>query len=195
MKQDNLFINKLIKGDSDAFRKLYREKYPVLCVYANKYIGDKGLCSDLVQDIFTKIWDSPQIIKPNKSLDSFLFVCVKNSCYSYLKKTRKNNLIGMELSFDIEQENNSADFIKLNLYDKLYGFIKDLPDRSKQIMIMALGGESNSYIMQELGISINTVRTVKQRVYSKIRESVELTTDDDVDFILFYLFRSVGVYN
>jgi RNA polymerase sigma-70 factor (ECF subfamily) len=188
MKQTDLFLEELKNGNKQAFKTLYNKKYAVLCSYANRFIKDLDLCSDIVQDIFTKLWDNSSIIDTKSSIESYLFVCVKNSCFTHLKNAKKKGILEFDIPNDIEEDTDDSNMVKTILYEKMYSIIKDLPERSKQIMIMALSGESNSHISGELNISINTVRTIKQRVYSKIRSDFDLSDNNEIDLILFHVF-------
>ena len=55
----------------------------------------------------------------------------------------------------------------------LYEAIKDLSEKSRDIVIMTLNGSSNIDIAKELNISVNTVKTVKLRAYRVLRKRLK----------------------
>ena len=164
------YISKLRDGDKKAFRILYSDMFANLCSFANKYINDRDASIDVVQDVFTKLWDNRKAIRYNTSLESFLFISVRNLSLNYIKKKNsKENL--HQYYTDLNSESlYEFTLIENQVYNKVYNYIKELPKRSREIMFLTLNGVSNADITDELGISINTVKTLKKNSYRKMKE-------------------------
>ncbi|HXL01298.1 MAG TPA: RNA polymerase sigma-70 factor, partial [Dysgonamonadaceae bacterium] len=53
---ENLFLRVAFNDDQQAFKELFFEFYPALCVYAEGFTDCNETGKDLVQDTFLKIW-------------------------------------------------------------------------------------------------------------------------------------------
>lgn len=82
-------IKKLKEGDKQTYTKLFREYYVSLCVYANRYLGDKHMAEDIVSDTFYNIWRNRKKIDIKVSLKSYLFQAVVKNSLNYLRKTQR----------------------------------------------------------------------------------------------------------
>lgn len=72
------------------------------------------------------------------------------------------------------QEEPEDDFILEDMvHAKLYVAIEELSDRAREIVLMTLKGTSNPEIASTLGVSLNTVKTVKLRAYRVLREKLK----------------------
>ena len=49
---ENLFRKVAFRDDEQAFKELFLEFYPALCVFAMRYITQEETAKDLVQDVF-----------------------------------------------------------------------------------------------------------------------------------------------
>ena len=83
---ENLFRRVAFKDDQQAFKELFFEFYPSLCVYVERFTGCKETGEDLVQDAFMKIWRDRKKIEITSSFRNFLITIVKNTCLDYLRK-------------------------------------------------------------------------------------------------------------
>ena len=64
-------------------------------------------------------------------------------------------------------------YIDIELIRQLYVYIEDLPEERKKILLMSIQGHSGNEIADLLGISINTVKTQKNRGFKYLREKLK----------------------
>lgn len=83
---DNLFRRIAFQDDQEAFRELFFDFYPSLCVYAQRYVSSPDACEDIVQDTFFHLWKNRKKIEIASSFRNLLVSSVKNSCIDYLRK-------------------------------------------------------------------------------------------------------------
>ena len=164
------YILKLKNGDRKAFQMLYSEMFPKLCAFANKYLDDRDASIDLVQDVFMRIWDNRASIRTNTSLSSFLFVSVKNAAINYLKKKTSTENLHHNYTKLNSESIYEYNLLEQDVFSNVYSYIQSLPKRSREVMLLTLNGVSNAEIQDELGISINTVKTLKKHSYKKMKE-------------------------
>lgn len=90
MKEDayieTLFRNVAIHDSRQAFKELFFEFYPALFIFAERYVHNKEVSEDIVQEAFLKIWKYRKTLHINTSFRNFLVTTVKNSCMDYLRK-------------------------------------------------------------------------------------------------------------
>ncbi|WP_200976051.1 RNA polymerase sigma factor [Echinicola sp. 20G] len=171
--RDSGLIEKLRKGNVEAYRTFFNEFYDSLCLFANKYLQDFDNAEDIVQEVFITVWDYRKDIQSYPSLKSFLYTVTKNKCLNFLKNdAKKNNLInGVELFTEMFYD---AHVVEEETYRLLEKGIKELPDQSRKIIELHLDGLKNQEIADELNVSINTVKTLKKNAYKNLREIMGL---------------------
>lgn len=121
----------------------------------------------------------------------FLYGTLKNICLNYLRSKKIHNryieytlkeesqsstINGWENSnyrpvFEIIS-NESAQIEEEELFAALFKAISLLPPREKEIIELSLKGEKNQEIATTLGISLNTVKTLKLRSYRKLSQQL-----------------------
>ncbi|MFT4071674.1 MAG: RNA polymerase sigma-70 factor [Dysgonamonadaceae bacterium] len=192
MKQDayfeTLFRKIAIQDDEYAFKELFFEFYPALCVFAKRYINDKEACKDIVQDIFLKIWEKRKNLDINTSFRNFIITSVKNRCIDYL---RKNNPVeeieGKEFTAGIETPESV--YSKSELETIIQHALNKMEPHLRRVFEMnRFEGLTYNEIASELNISPKTVEAQMSKALKFLR--VELK--DFIPFIVFaYLFSTL----
>ena len=88
---DHLFRKVVFQDDEQAFKELFLEFYPAMCVFAMRYIIQEETARDVVQDVFFKIWKNRKNMDINTSFRNFLITSVRNGCTDYLRKKEVEN--------------------------------------------------------------------------------------------------------
>lgn len=155
---ESSLVHNLSKGNVLAFNSLFHEYGARLYRFAYGYLKSEEEAEELVQEVFTIIWEKRKELKSHLSFKSLLFTIAFNiirkhfRTKSYLSKYLKTNI------------SSESDFQSLNniTYNSLHKFIFDLvdmlPSRRKEIFIKSrVHGCSIKEISEELGISHKTV--------------------------------------
>ncbi len=157
-------------GDAEAFRELFDEFYPRLCSFACKYLKDDQASEDVVQEVLSDIWDRRKTIIIKISVKSFLYTSVKNRCLNRINKDlneKKRLLDYVTYASDSVEEYN---YIEEEVHANLYKAIKNLPEKSQEVILLSMREMSNVEIQEELNVSVNTVKSNKRRAYKMLRE-------------------------
>ena len=85
----SILIRELKAGKESAFDSLFRLFYQDLCRFACSFLNDPMMAEDVVQGIFEKIWTRKKFIDESQQLDHYLYVSVRNACYTFLKNKLK----------------------------------------------------------------------------------------------------------
>ena len=158
--------------DKNRFKEVFKEYYNPLCNFAISITSDRKMAQDVVQDVFTKIWDKRKELSINKNPKSYLFQAVKNRAFEILRKRQlesKLDLASYKESHDaqnsIEEEAN-----RFMLKEELYKSIRQLPPKCQEIFVLnKVNGLTYNEIADDLGISVKTVENQIGKAYRKLR--------------------------
>lgn len=151
---------------------LHQSYYDRLVYYAWTIIHDKESSRDLVQEAFICYWNQKEQVSTQLvQIRNFLYVNVKNAC---LKHLRHDKVVGkyMELQDPdpVEEASVLNKMIHAEVLGEIYAAIATLPEGCQKISKMGyLEGLKNQEIADQLGISINTVKTQKKRALQLLR--------------------------
>ena len=155
-------FSKIKNGDQGAFEQVFRMFYMPLCDYAVMILGDQAEAEDVVQDLFTYLWKSRQEIRVQESVKSYLFTSVRFRALNVLKHKMIERKHGASLMAFIEDLQNSD-----------YSEEEMQRAQCRTVFTMScLDGKKYKEIADELGISVNTVKSHVMKAYRNIRARV-----------------------
>ena len=153
-------------GDEEAFGEFFRSYYPRLLNYSRKFVEDDGICQDIVQEAFIKLWEKRNTLQ-KINIKSYLYIMVRNACLNHLKHSHILSRYQISDFINVAGENLYViDFSrnpdKRVLYDELHKgtlqVLYSLSERCRQIFLMSREkGLKNKEIAAELGISVKAV--------------------------------------
>ena len=167
-----IYFNPQYIRDRKTFQKLFSAYYSPLCLFANKYINNLETSKDLVQDVFVKLWERDIKISSWCTVKSFLYVTVRNACLNYLRNQEYENKNKKDYS---ELESDSLfeyHMLEEDVCYRLYEEVNKLSPRSRQVVLLTVQEYSNREIAEKMNVSINTVKTLKQRSYRKLKQNL-----------------------
>jgi len=164
--------------------KLFKQTDPRLLGYCGLFIHDQSQANDLVQECFVRLWEKRQTISANQSVESLLFVMLRNRCLNYLRD-QKSHLTDRNLSIIDEHELQhlyQLDFTgheERTLEEKLIEAIREsvdrLPEKRKLVFVKTkVEGKKNKDVAEELGISVKAVEKHIHQAKEQIREEMLL---------------------
>ena len=90
---DTISFESIRNGDIKAFETLFKEFYPSMCAIAIRFVSDKDVAQDIVQEVFIKLWEKRTSYEEIPNLKTFLYVSIKNLCFNYLRDKKKPLII------------------------------------------------------------------------------------------------------
>jgi RNA polymerase sigma-70 factor (ECF subfamily) len=183
-KDDSILVKELTGSNILAFNALFRKYGTRLYRFAYGYLKSKEEAEELVQDVFTKIWEKRVDLKEELSFKSYLFTVAFNLIRKHFKtKARITEYLKSGLS-DIDSQ--TTDKITYNSLNQYIGeLVNQLPDRRKTIFIKSrIEGLSIKEIAEELKISHKTVENQLSAALKFIRTNLN---KDGIYAILFYM--------
>lgn len=188
--EDFIFIKGLKRRDSRLFARLFEKYHAGMFRFAETYVFGSEVAEDIVQEVFIKLWESPNI-KIERSLKSYLFLMVRNRCIDHLRRLQVEDKKMKKLfeaqilsdSTDIEFDEFTSKIIKKT--------INELPDQCRQVYQMSIyDSKKYSEISTELGISVDSVKVQMFRARKYLRENLYKIRDHIILFGFFlFLYR------
>ena len=173
MEKDFLFVEKLKKGDYDAYTLLMNNYYKNLCGYANLFTKDPSKSEDIVQNVFVKLWVYRKKIDSNIPIKRYLHKSVYNE---FIDQYRKNkSVISLEekhlRTINTIIDDNSYDIEKL--MTRVNNEIEKLPEKCKKVFILnKKEGLTHDEIAEYLQISKKTVEGHITRAFKILNQKL-----------------------
>ncbi len=167
----------LISKDVQFFAKLYERYYSNMVLFADSIIYDENEAKDIVQDVFADLWKETKKVHVYNSMKTYLYSCVKNKAYNRLKKLniidRHQDLLNEAYLFTCETQTHTNE----ELTKQIHEVIANMPEKMREVLTMHVIQEMKyAEISEELGISINSVKTHLKRAYKRFRQEVNSKT-------------------
>lgn len=170
------------------FSNHFEDLYVPLCQFALKFVSDRDIAEDIVQDNFVYLWENWARLSKIDSIKAYMFAAVKNKSLSYLqKKCIKNTLHQIEDYQDLMSDNQHPTALELLECQELEAILEKalnhLPERCRIIFTMKrFAGKSNKEIAKDLDISVKTVEAQMTIAIRKL--SAYVNTHWDVPAII-----------
>jgi RNA polymerase sigma-70 factor (family 1) len=181
-------VKSLSKGNLLAFNTLFREYSGRLYRFAYGYLKSEAESEELVQEVFTKIWEKRSELKKELSFKSYLFTIAFNIIRKHFR-TRKyiSEYFKSRIWDDLDTETSQ----KIT-YDSLYQYITELvnqlPERRKEIFIKSrFEGLNIKEIAEELKISHKTVENQLTDALKFIRANFNREIISIISFFILFL--------
>lgn len=154
-------IRRIAASDRKAFDRLFRSIYPALVRYAFRYVKNRAIAGDIVQDAFVKLWEKRRELDPSGSVKAYMYRIVRNRALNYIRD-HSNESVGLEHAEDIEvdptiQVDGNADGSD-ELFQLLREWINELPERQREAFELSrFEGLDHEEIAGVMEVSPNTV--------------------------------------
>lgn len=183
---DYELVERLQKGDVEAFDLLYEKYSGKLYAFGLKYLRSTAEAEELVQSVFLKVWESYKGLKKELSFKSFLFtiayndICKLFRTRNYLQKFITDSVAdNPHGSIEIEEGIDYKSFL-----DRIQQIISMLPERQKTIFLKSREeGKTTKEIAEELSLSPGTVDNYISETLRFIRNRMR---SEDVALSLFF---------
>ncbi|MDA3944278.1 MAG: RNA polymerase sigma-70 factor [Bacteroidetes bacterium] len=170
------WIEGLKAGSRKDFDEIFRRYYAELVNFCMRYVVDQDMASEIVQDMFVKLWIRRDDLLVNSSLKSYLYRATQNHALNYLNQQKIQDkyksyigfqtLNGVESPLDKLQESDLEKEIKRA--------VLDLPEKRRMVFEMSRhDGLKNKQIAEKLNISVKTVENQMTKALEQLRKSLK----------------------
>ena len=170
---DQELTSLLKKGDRLAFDELYWKYHQAVFRNIFKFTKDNQAAMDILQDVFTALWDKRDKLNADQSVSGWLFVVSFNQSINYTKKKLKEANYLQTLSvveMETDEEPNIADI----QYEHLEQALKQIsPQRRRVFELCKLEGKTYEEAAAEMNISKHTVKEYMSGAMISIKEFIK----------------------
>lgn len=147
--------------NEEAFQEIYARYWAVLYRHALRMTGSEEEAKDIIQDLFTELWDQAPGIQIKNQVSGYLYTSVRNKVLNSIAKQRvrteyqhlyqKNNPLESHITEETLRYRELKQWMEQE--------VAKLPPRMQEVFLLSRE-EQQSYkeIAEKLQVSENTVR-------------------------------------
>ena len=174
-QQFSEWAERIGRSDRRAFDDLFRSFYPVLIRFAMRYLKDKTVSKDIVQEVFVSLWQTRKRIDPARSLKSYLYMMVRNRALNAIRDRSDvyvdHDLASNEQSDQIDDQQMETDSDESELGQMMKKWIDQLPGRQKEALKLSrFEGLDHDEIAYVMDVSPKTVNNHIVAALKSLRE-------------------------
>lgn len=179
MSNEEVIIRQMKEGNQLAFTLLYNEYSKQVYSLSFKYLYNRELAEDVVQNVFFKIWEKRKDIDETRPFNRYLFTILKNDLLNVLRDRDKeifriSDNLNLLNSLANESEEPDLDEDQLRLVRKA---IEQLSPQKRKIVELKISGKySNQEIADKLNLSINTIKFQYSQALKELRAAVRISS-------------------
>ncbi|WP_319228685.1 RNA polymerase sigma-70 factor [Draconibacterium orientale] len=163
-------------GNTRSFQLLMEVTSDELLQYALSFVRNQVIAEELVSDVYVKIWHKRSELPNIHNIRSYLFIAVKNSCLSHLRKIKNEKIVFIDEYNDFlfpAVESTDEETIEKEMLNKIYEAIGELPPKCREAFSLAkINGFKHREISEIMNISEKTVNNHLVTALKKITEAL-----------------------
>ena len=174
--KESTIIRLLETGDERCMKMMFDTYYQALCTYVMRYLISMEDAEDIVQTVFISLWNNKRGQEFSGSLRAYLFGAASKASLQFMRDRGKAYFVDIELHVDdfLEEmsRDNEVELEKMKEY--LYAAIEDLPANPKKVLTaIVFNNTPYKMVAEEMGISVNTMKTYYARALQALRKSLD----------------------
>jgi RNA polymerase sigma-70 factor (ECF subfamily) len=156
-------------ADTAAFKTLYYRYYDALYQFLYSKCRSTELTKDLIQEVFTRIWQTRDRINPEQSIKAYLYRIANNLTIDHIRKKNRERSYRTEVMKKGIQKGRD-----LELAITIQKAIDNLPDKYRIVFLMSrYQGLTYAEIADACGISIKTVESRMSHALHALRKELK----------------------
>jgi RNA polymerase sigma-70 factor (ECF subfamily) len=157
---DQTLLTLLRQGDKGAYTVIYDRYKNLLYNHAYKKLGDPEEVKDVLQELFTNLWNKRADIPVAMNLSGYLYAGIRNRVLNLLSHKEVENKYLSSIQRFTPQEDHSTDLAirEKELADLIQKEIDQLPPKMREVFLLSRKENlSHQEIAGQLAISEQTV--------------------------------------
>jgi RNA polymerase sigma-70 factor (family 1) len=174
--KDIELVERLQKGDVEAFDLIYGKYSGKLYSFGLKYLRSAAEAEELVQSVFMKLWENNKHLKKELSFKSYLFTISYNEiCKIFRKRSYGKKFIDDTLYENSHSTNEIENTIHFQyVLQQVQRIVEKLPENKRVIFMKSwMEGKSAKEIAGEVGLSPGTVDNYVSESLKFIRNQLQ----------------------
>ncbi|GMQ29309.1 sigma-70 family RNA polymerase sigma factor [Algoriphagus confluentis] len=174
-KEDERLWANFLNGNELAFCAIYNKYVNALFNYGMHLYPDREANKELIQELFSFLWQNRSSLKEVHQVNGYLFICYRNLVFRRIKE--KDNWGPLDL---IPNGNELAEVSTEEVWigmetrkanaDRIKNAIEGLPPRQREVVILKFfNGLNNDQLADILGISKEGIYNLMSKAIGKLR--------------------------
>lgn len=184
-------LKKLSSGDPLAFGILYNAYFERLYYFSMHYLNDHEASRDILQDVFSEIWEKKERLIEIQNLSSWLFTICKNICLNKiarLKIEQKHNdqlkIRQLTIAQNSLNQLDTSPIVFQEINNILHQTLKKLPAKTRMVFELSrFENKKNRDIAKELNISEKSVEAHITKALKVLRVALK----NYMSIVMFFL--------
>ena len=181
--QDEQMASLLSKRDEAAFEQVFKTHYKNLHAYAFTILKDEDDAEEMVQQVFSKLWERSEHLSFSGPVAAYLYRAVHNESLNFLKhqKVKVGHQLHVAYSMKNKSQHEQGKMMGKELENKFREALNELPEQCRTVFQLSRF-EDMKYreIADKLEISVKTVENHMGKALKLLRTKL-------VDFLLIVL--------
>ncbi|WP_316786557.1 RNA polymerase sigma-70 factor [Pedobacter frigiditerrae] len=182
---DQELASLLRDGDQGTFAFIYNKFKASLYLHALRTIKDGDHATDIVQEVFTNLWEKRLSFSPTTSIDNYLYGAVRNRVFNLIAHQNVTDRYAKSIQSFFEKGEFFTDNLirEKELNQIIEKEIDALPKKMREVFLLSRNTDlSHKEIGEVLGISDTTVKKQVGNAVRILRLKINLS------ILLFYFF-------
>ena len=166
------------------FKAFFETFFIPVYTLMQRYTGERELSRDFTQEAFVRVFEHWGEFETEENAKAFLYTVARRIYLDHCKHQKIENQYQNRVN---EEELEEYDFMKEVTQQEvsriLYDAVDKLPSQTRSIILLNLKGFNNTEVAERLGVSVNTIKSLKKSAYVTLRTLLS----KDLLMILFVL--------
>jgi RNA polymerase sigma-70 factor (ECF subfamily) len=148
-------------GDRNAYEQIYNRYWAIMYVYARKILTDEDDAQDVIQEVFTYLWDKGHELNIKSSLSLYLYTSVRYRIFDLIdhKKVRTDYKTYLQRFIQEGEYITDEQLREKELIAVIEKEVSLLPPKMREMFELSRKeGLSHKEIAEKLGVSDLTVK-------------------------------------
>lgn len=163
------------QGDERAFTRLLTDTSGLLHSFVLRHTSSRELAEEIVQDVFTQIWQTRETLSGINNFKAYLYVVSRNRVINEIKKKLREQKRHQQwiASGSATAVTDDEPGISEEQYGLIEAAVNNLPARQKMAWILhRRNGKTYEQIGREMNISRETVKTYLQHATESLTKYI-----------------------
>jgi RNA polymerase sigma-70 factor (ECF subfamily) len=174
-KAEKLLVREIKKGDHESFRQIYYKYCEKVYLFAVRYINNYREAEEIVQEVFSRIWEHRKNLDENRSFNGYILTITKNIIFNENRKKVNFDIYAQYIINYIQGNTNQTEnqVIYENVKNLINNEVEKFPPKRRQIYNLSRHeGLSYIEIAKKLSISEKTVETHLRLALGRLKKIV-----------------------
>ncbi|MFL9483702.1 RNA polymerase sigma factor [Chitinophagaceae bacterium LWZ2-11] len=140
MMTDELLVEMIQQNKVEAFGLIYVKYKPTMLKLASGYLKDKSTCEEIIQELFTVLYQRSCYLSVKGSLSSYLYTSLHNKILNHLRDQstyKKHTFLAGAAPDNLLYHNDVETFVFYqDTQKKLQNALNTMPERYKEVYVL-----------------------------------------------------------